>query len=72
MADWSDKWGLSFNSKKCSVLHIGPKNPNYEYTLKGDKISAPSTQRDLGVLIQTDGKFDQHITNTVFKVQQAS
>jgi ribonuclease P/MRP protein subunit RPP40 len=67
MADWSDKWGLSFNSKKCSVLHMGPKNPNYKYTLKGDNISAPSTQRDLGVLIQKDGKFDQHITNTVFK-----
>ena len=31
---WSEKWQLPFNVEKCKVLHLGPHNEEYNYTLK--------------------------------------
>ena len=30
----SEKWQLYFNVEKCKVLHLGPHNKEYNYTLK--------------------------------------
>ena len=30
---WSEKWLLPFNVAKCKVLHLGPHNKEYNYTL---------------------------------------
>ena len=29
---WSEEWLLGFNKEKCKVLHVGKKNPCYNYT----------------------------------------
>ena len=28
---WSTEWQMQFNIEKCKVMHIGKKNPIYEY-----------------------------------------
>ena len=33
LCNWSEWWKLSFNSKKCKVLHVGNNNPHYRYTM---------------------------------------
>ena len=33
LEDWSTKWNLCFNSNKCKVMHIGHRNPQYEYVM---------------------------------------
>ena len=30
---WANNWGMSFNAKKCKVLHVGRNNPGYTYTM---------------------------------------
>ena len=36
--EWARIWGMSFNVKKCKIMHIGHKNPNYEYFPEWRKI----------------------------------
>lgn len=53
---WSVDWQMSFNTDKCTVIHMGKNNNEAEYKM-GDKILKKSTvERDLGVLIDCSGK----------------
>ena len=66
LVEWSNRWLMSFNSKKCKVLHIGKNNPQYVYTMSnGDEVSELDStvcEKDLGVNIDPLLNFDQHIT----------
>ena len=44
--EWARIWGMSFNVKK---MHIGNKNPNYEYFMNGEKLMELEEERDIGV-----------------------
>ena len=33
LVDWSSKWQIDLNFEKCSVMHLGSKNPEFEYTM---------------------------------------
>ena len=75
LCDWSDKWKLSFNSKKCKVLHVGNNNPHYRYTMTDSDgyhsyIESVDSEKDLGVTFDTKLNFDVHITNIVNKAQR--
>ena len=35
LTDWSLKWQMNFNIKKCKRLHIGQTNPHNSYTIAG-------------------------------------
>ncbi|XP_065681494.1 uncharacterized protein LOC136095165 [Hydra vulgaris] len=37
LLDWSNKWSIKFNGKKCKTMHIGNVNPQFSYKL-GDHI----------------------------------
>ena len=32
---WSENWEMLFNIEKCSVLHLGKKNPKLKYNMGG-------------------------------------
>ncbi len=51
LCDWADKWGMSFNVSKCKVMHVGRNNPDYEYTMRGQKLETTNEERDIGVMI---------------------
>ena len=54
--EWSKKWGMDFNTKKCKVMHIGKKNSSVDYFMEGTKLESVNVERDLGVLISNDLK----------------
>lgn len=62
---WCDTWLMSLNANKCAVLHIGANNPNHNYILKGVQLAAVKQQRDLGVVIASDLKWEGHIARIV-------
>ena len=31
LCEWARIWGMTFNVKKCKIMHVGNRNPNYEY-----------------------------------------
>ena len=45
---------MSFNVKKCKVMHFGRNNIRYEYTMNGCAIEEVKEEKDLGVWIEED------------------
>ena len=67
---WSRTWQIQFNTGKCKVMHIGVKNPHYEYSMGSDNhpiiLESTECEKDLGVHIDNELNFRLHI-NTVSK-----
>ena len=63
LVDWSDVWRMAFNMDKCSLCTITRKrNPIiYDYNMRGKALKRVEAQRDLGVLITCDARFNEHI-----------
>jgi len=68
IAEWSYESGLPLNLNKCHIMHLGKNNGNYEYDILDRSIntrqtlSATKCEKDLGVMVSSDLKLDQHIT----------
>jgi hypothetical protein len=58
---WSEKWRMPFNDKKCHAINFGNANPKLTYMLGDSPLAWTASTKYLGVTIQSDLKFDQHI-----------
>ena len=69
LCQWTLKWLMLFNVDKCKVMHIGKDNPRFEHEMT-DKdgntkvLKSVDSEKDLGVYIQENLKFDKHISLT--------
>ena len=72
--NWSCKWNLKFNAKKCKILSIcRSKNPvHFYYNINGQILEKVQNIRDLGVIVDSDLKWSNHISNIVAKANQMS
>ena len=73
--DWSQTWSMDFNIKKCKRLHIGKHQYNEDYTMENNngercQIQNVTEEEDLGVIIDTNLKFDSHITAKINKANR--
>jgi len=62
---WTNKFLLYLNIEKCKVLHIGSKkyqNNKTSYYLDGSRIQSSEGEKDLGVLVNSNLCWTQHIT----------
>jgi len=57
---WSNEWQLPISLQKCSVLHLGRNNLEHSYTIHG--VSLPNVKQvtDLGVLMDSNIRFNKH------------
>ena len=68
ISEWSHEFGLPLNLNKCHIMHLGKNNKNYEYDILDRStntrrmLSATKCEKDLGVMVSSDLKVDQHIT----------
>ena len=60
LVEWSKKWQLPFNVKKCISLHIGRNNPWHQYKMDGKKLNQVYEEKDLGILMDNELKFHKH------------
>ena len=56
LCDWSDKWCMRFNTGKCKVVHVGKKNNEYDYNMKGSTLGKVSEEKDIGVVVHSSLK----------------
>ena len=61
---------MFFNVDKCKILHIGKDNPNFDYQMEdkdgnSTNLIVVNCEKDLGVYVQDNLKFDKHISLTV-------
>ena len=64
-----------FNFKKCKIVSYGNCQFEYEYYMIDEqnnyhKLSNEDSECDLGVLFKSNLKFDEHIDNTINKVNR--
>ena len=70
LESWSRKWLLTFNADKCHVLTLGKCEDirhTERYQLYGNELEHVFEEKDLGVYIDSELKFDEHISNKVNK-----
>lgn len=68
---WAEDWQMLFNLDKCVVMHFGNSNKFFEYEINGRKLKTATVERDLGVLISSDGRQSEQCikaANTANKV----
>ena len=76
LTEWTTRWLLKFNSTKCKVLHIGDNNPGYKYYINEGstvrELQVTTSEKDLGVYIDPNLTFKDHIENTIKKARSLS
>ncbi len=64
--DWSLKWEIEFNVKKCNVMEFGmSKNRMSDYKLGNVVINKQLSEKDLGVLVSNNLSLSNHINKIV-------
>ena len=54
--EWAKLWKMSFNAKKCKVMHFGKNNIRYNYMMDGCAVEETKEEKDLGVWMEQDMK----------------
>ena len=67
---WPERWQLPFNVGKCKILHIDKSNPKHNYYMNGRILEKIESQKDLGVLMDTEIKFHQQTLSAIKKANQ--
>ena len=51
LVEWANKWQMSSNVDKCSVMHIGHNNMQSSYNMSNQQLPTTDQQNDLGIII---------------------
>ena len=70
LVSWANEWQMSFNVSKCAVLHIGHNNPCHRYSMNGEIVGAVNRQRDLGILVSKDLKWEHQVNASYAKANR--
>ena len=65
---WSEKWGMEFNREKCHVLTLGKfenTKHTHRYELGGEEIEHVFTEKDLGITVDSELTYEEHIFNKI-------
>jgi hypothetical protein len=60
LVKWSNTWQLEISAPKCSILHLGKHNPEFEYFIDNNAVKSVDQCKDLGVQISRDLKPSTH------------
>ena len=69
LQEWEINWLLKFNIEKCKVLHMGKSNPNHKYEFLGSVLTECDSEKDLGVIFNSDFNFREHIYTSISKAK---
>ena len=70
--EWSEKWQMQFNADKCKILHFGHNNKKFNYEMNGTIIQSSDQEKDLGILVSRDGKFNSHVDMVASKANRCA
>ena len=68
LEEWTRIWQVHFNHEKCHVLTLGKfENIRYahNYTIMGNELEHVADEKDLGITIDAELNFDEHISKKI-------
>ena len=73
--EWSVRMQMRFHPIKCKVMHLGRGNPQHEYTMTMEDgtlhtLQGTKEEKDLGVLIDYNLNFSNHVQTQVNKANK--
>ena len=75
MYNWTQTWLLKFNAEKCKLLHLGSNNNKYDYFIGTEEkrvlLDKSDLEKDLGIHVDQNLNFKEHIKKTVKKASYA-
>jgi ribonuclease P/MRP protein subunit RPP40 len=70
LGDWSHKWQLPLNTKKCHTFHLGTKNEHLSYSINGTSLGSVAEFKNLGIWFTSDFKFSTHCCKIVHRAKR--
>ena len=72
LVKWSKEWQMLFNADKCKVMHVGYNNTNKHanYDVNDVQLECVSEEKDLGVIISEDLKWQKQCSEAVRKANR--
>ena len=70
LVEWSNDWQIKFNDSKCCVVHIGSNNERKDYMMNGINLTKSTAEKDLGVLVDENLSFEDHVITVTKKANQ--
>jgi len=67
---WSTTWQLPISHSKCNLLYLGQQKANLSFSISNTLLPELSSVVDLGVTIDPDLKFSDHISSIVTRAKQ--
>ena len=72
LVEWANKWQMSFNVDKCSVVHIGHNNMQSNYNMSNQHLPTTDQQQDLAIIIIKDLKWQKQTEKSCKNGQQST
>ena len=69
LCEWGNTWSMSFNVKKCKVMHFGRNNPGNKYMMNGVELEVVDDERDIGVKVSANLKPSKHCQEAASKAR---
>lgn len=76
LVEWTKLMQMCFNASKCKVMHLGKQNPCIPYTMLNANneqciLERTYVEKDLGVHVDEQLSFKEHVVNQVNKANRA-
>ncbi len=70
ISEWSQRWEMHFNAKKCHILQAGTRNQKFKYKMNGTKLESVQCIKGLGVTIASSLIFSQQCKDAAGKANR--
>jgi len=70
LVSWSKEWHMLFNVEKCKVMHFGYNNRKADYFMDGVNFEHVTEEKDLGIIISEDLKWEKQYSSAVSKANR--
>jgi hypothetical protein len=68
--EWCETWSMELSPEKCKIMHLGNQKDPKDYLIAGRKLGTTDCERDLGVLVSSDGTWHEQVCSAASKANR--
>ena len=70
IVEWCDTLSMELSPEKCKIIHLGKQNNSKKYFTADRKLGTTECERDLGVLVSSDGTYHEQLCSAASKANR--